>query len=877
MPSQPSPKAVRKSKGAVAVEVHKFGGASLADAAAYRHAAQIVAGRGAPCVVVVSAPAGVTDVLLGLAKRAAAGEAKVEDLERDAEALRTRYRDIARAAVGTEKGAAAVLVGIDASLDELSRLLASLTVLKELTARTSDFIAARGERLSAGIFAATYAATAGKSRYVDALEVIFTDGPFGGASPNLALTDLAARKVLRPIAESGVVPVVPGFIGVAAIDDGVHGKPDAHSVATLGRGGSDLTATLLGRALGAASVSLWKDVPGLLTADPRVVPDARVIPQLHAREAAELAYYGAKVLHPRALIPLAGLAATRAIPVFVKPFADPKAAGTEISARRTLDKYPVKALSAAGGQALLTVTGNGMLGVPGIAARTFEALFQQGISVSLISQSSSEQSICFAVPEASGKRARERLAEEFKSEIGRQEIDGVELQTGLATLAVVGLGMAGAPGIAARLFGALSQASVNIVAIAQGSSELNISFVVSGQDAAGAQRAIHRAFQLAKIGGGAATMPTHTDAVLLGFGQIGRTLAEILTKAPKNGAGKNGTASGRKRNARGIRLVGAIDRSGFIFEPGGLPARTIAQLAAGKKSGKPLAQLPGGRAARPDEAVALLAQHALTDPMLVDVTADDTTPLVKQALTAGMDVVLANKRPLSASRADTEALMALAEREGRRVFYEATVGAGLPIFDTYRKLVESGDRVLKIEGCLSGTLGFLLTEVGRGRPFSQALTKAMELGYTEPDPRDDLSGADVGRKALILGRLLDFAGEPSDVAVESLVPEGLRALPRADFLARLSSMDADWAKRAAAAKAKGATLRYVASVTRGKITVGLQAVAPSSPFFNLKGTDNQVAFTTTRYKTNPLVITGPGAGPAVTAAGVLNDMLGLVG
>ncbi|HVU51496.1 MAG TPA: aspartate kinase [Polyangia bacterium] len=860
----------------MALEVHKFGGASLADAAAYRHAAQIIAGRGAPCVVVVSAPAGVTDVLLGLSRRAAAGA--TEGLERDTEALRVRYRDIARAAAGDEKAAREVLAEIDASLDELARLLASLTVLKELTARTSDFIAARGERLSARIFAATYAATVGRARYVDALEVIFTDGPFGGASPNLPLTDLAARKVLRPIAESGVVPVVPGFIGVAAIDDGAHGKPDAHSVATLGRGGSDLTATLLGRALGAVSVSLWKDVPGLLTADPRVVPDARVIPQLHAREAAELAYYGAKVLHPRALIPLSGLAATKAIPVFVKPFAEPKALGTEISARRTLDKYPVKALSAAGGQALLTVTGNGMLGVPGIAARTFEALYQQGISVSLISQSSSEQSICFAVPEPSGKRARDRLAEEFKSEITRQEIDGVELQTGLATLAVVGLGMAGAPGIAARLFGALSQAGVNIVAIAQGSSELNISFVVSQKDAAGAQRAIHRAFQLAKIGGGAATMPTHTDAVLLGFGQIGRTLADILTKtsqgSSKNGASRNGTSASRKR---GIRLVGAIDRSGFVFEPSGLPAKTIAQLAAGKKSGKTLAQLPGGRPARPDEAVALLAQHALTDPMLVDVTADDTTPLVKQALTAGMDVVLANKRPLSASRADTEALMALAEREGRRVFYEATVGAGLPIFDTYRKLVESGDRVLKIEGCLSGTLGFLLTEVGRGRPFSQALGKAMELGYTEPDPRDDLSGADVGRKALILGRLLDFAGEPADVAVESLVPEALRGLSRADFMARLSSMDADWSKRSAAAKAKGGTLRYVASVTKGKITVGLQVVAPSSPFFGLKGTDNQVAFTTTRYKSNPLVITGPGAGPAVTAAGVLNDMLGLVG
>jgi aspartokinase/homoserine dehydrogenase 1 len=861
-------KSPSKKSQAKALEVHKFGGASLADASSYRHAVDIIQGRGVACVVVVSAPAGVTDVLLGLARRAAAGES--EGLERDTEALRTRYQTIARAAVGSDKAAAAVSAVIDASLDELARLLSSLTVLKELTARTSDFIAARGERLSAQIFAATYAAMGGRSRYVDAMEVVFTDGPFGGASPNLDLTDAAARKVLRPLAESGVVPVVPGFIGVAALEDGA--KEGATSVATLGRGGSDLTATLLGRALGARDVSLWKDVPGLLTADPRVVPDARVIPQLHAREAAELAYYGAKVLHPRALIPLSGLAATRAIPVFVKPFADPRAAGTEISARRTLDKYPVKALSAASGQALLTVTGNGMLGVPGIAARTFEALFKQGTSVSLITQSSSEQSICFSVPESAAKRARDRLAEEFADEIARQEIDGVELQTGLATLAVVGLGMAGEPGIAARLFESLSRADINIVAIAQGSSELNISFVVAAKDVPAAQRAIHKTFMLAKIGGGAATLPDHTDAVLLGFGQIGRTLADILTK---NGVSHKKTGKGGQR--RRVRLVGAIDRSGFVFEPTGLPAKTLAQLATAKKAGRSLATLPGGRAARPDEAVALLAQHALTDPILVDVTADDTTPLVRQALTAGMDVVLANKRPLSASRADTEALMALAEREGRRIFYEATVGAGLPIFDTHRKLVESGDRVLKIEGCLSGTLGFLLTEVGRGKAFSEALTKAMELGYTEPDPRDDLSGTDVGRKALILGRLLDFAGEPADVAVESLFPDKMRALSRAEFLSKLSSLDADWAKRSAAAKSKGGTLRYVASVTKGKITVGLQTVSSSSPFYGLKGTDNQVAFTTTRYKKNPLVITGPGAGPAVTAAGVMNDIMGLVG
>jgi bifunctional aspartokinase / homoserine dehydrogenase 1 len=864
------------------IEVHKFGGASLSDAAAFRRAVQIVKGRAAPRAVVVSAPAGVTDVLLNLAVRAAAGDG--DSCAPEVESLRARYAEILRGAVA-RGGVKEVATEIDRSMGELSRLLSSLAVLKELTARTRDFIVSRGERLSARILAAALAAGGVRARYVDATEVIFTDGPFGGASPNLILTDMAARKTLRPLCLSGIVPVIPGFIGAAKIDEHEdehdHGAGDAHhrappparshagderrarGVTTLGRGGSDLTATLIARALSAREVSLWKDVPGLLTADPRVVPDARVIPQLHLREAAELAYFGAKVLHPRALIPVAG----RPIPVFVRPFADPSAAGTEISARRTLDRYPVKALSAVGGQALLTVAGNGMLGVPGIAARTFEALHRQGISVSLISQSSSEQSICFSVPAGAARRARDRLTDEFRDEIARGEVDGIDVRSGLATVAVVGIGMAGHLGIAARVFAALAEAGINIVAIAQGSSELNISFVVAAKDAPAAQRAVHGAFQLSKIGGGAAARAAYTDAVLLGFGQIGRALAGIMSKA---GGKRRG---GRAADRPSLRLVAAIDRRGFVFDPNGLSPRTVAALVASKKAGRSLADGPGGQLATPTDALSFLAEHALSDPMLVDVTADETTPLIRQALGGGMDVVLANKRPLSGPRQESEALATLAARAGRRMLTEATVGAGLPIFDTYRKLAESGDRVIKIEGCLSGTLGFVLTEVEHGRPFSEALRRAMDLGYTEPDPRDDLSGTDVGRKALILGRLLGFPGEPGDVVVESLVPAAVRTLPRDAFLARLGGLDADWSRRGAAAKAKGGTLRYVASVTKERISVGLKVVDRSSPFFGLKGTDNQVAFTTARYRKNPLVITGPGAGPAVTAAGVLNDML----
>jgi len=868
------------------VEVHKFGGASLTDAASYKNAVGIIRQRKGQRAIVVSAPAGITDALLGLAGRAVAG--KAADLEKDAGALRARYRKLAQGLAPPGPARQEVIAEIDRSFDELDGLLRSLLVLSELTARTSDFVLARGERLSALLMAAALNAAGTRARYVDAVDVVITDGPFGGASPNLMLTDLRARKILRPLLASGVVPVVPGFLGATpAADSDERGK--ARAIATLGRGGSDLTATLLGRALGAAEINLWKDVPGLLTSDPRVVPDARVIPQLHLREASELAYFGAKVLHPRALIPIV----TRPIPVYVRPFADSSAPGTEISARRTLDRYPVKALSAAGGQALLTVTGNGMLGVPGIAARTFSALYQEGTSVSLISQSSSEQSICFSVPEASAKRARDRLMQVFHEEIGRNEIDGVEIVGGLATLAVVGIGMAGHPGIAARVFGALSAANVNIVAIAQGSSELNISFVVAAKDAPAAQRAIHDAFQLSKIGGGAAAQSTHVDAVLLGFGQIGRALAGMIAKTvsktntrPGGGArvvsaGKVGNGvplngSNGKPHRSSLRIVAAIDRSGVVFDPKGLSPREIASLVAAKGDGKGFADLPGGQRLQPAEALALVGKHALSDPILVDVTADDTGAIIKQALSAGMDIVLANKRPLSGPRQARDELEALARALGRRILFEATVGAGLPILDTHRKLAESGDKVLKIEGCLSGTLGFLLTEIGRGKPFSAALRKAMAKGFTEPDPRDDLSGVDVGRKALILGRLLGFTGEPGDVEVESLVSEASRALPLATFLERLEDLDPEWNQRLAAARTKGGQLRYVASVTKNKISVGLKIVDGGSPFAGLKGSDNQVAFTTARYKENPLVITGPGAGPAVTAAGVLNDILGLV-
>ncbi len=832
--------AARKQQG---LEVWKFGGASLADGQAIARAATRIAAHDGPLVVVASALGGVTDLLLDGAQHAVEG--RDDEATRVARTLRDRHHAAAKTVLGRGKALRDALAAIDASVEEYRDLCKALGVLRHLAPRTRDALVSRGEQLSATIVSAAIAGARRPALFVDALDVIRTDDAHGGAAPKRGDTALLSDRILKPLLKKGVVPVVPGFIGRAPDD----------SITTLGRGGSDLTATLLARVLGARRVVLWKDVPGILTADPRVVPDARLIPELHHQEAAEVAHYGAKVLHPRALIPISG---TR-ITLHVRSFIHPDQPGTEVSARHVLPGYPVKALAILPAQAVVTVAGKGMVGVHGIAARTFAAVDAERLSVSTIFQASSESSIGFTVPSSEADRAVRGVSHAFRHEIDTGLIDGVSVRRGVSVIAVVGEGMAGTPGIAARVFSALESGGINIVAIAQGSSERNISFVVASEQATEAARRVHAAFQLSKIGGGRARAVPHTDVVLLGFGRVGRALSDQIAALDGN---------------RRVRIVGLLDRSGYVFDARGLSRSRLLRLARQKDAGELLADLGGTRASARD-ALALMASHAVSRPVVVDVTSEQTGDLLRIAATAGFDLVLANKKPLAVPWDEYARLMAAVTGASRHLRYEATVGAGLPIIDTFAKLAETGDRVLRIDGCVSGTLMFVLSQASAGRPFSEAVREAVAKGYAEPDPREDLSGQDVARKGLILARLQGYRGTAA--MPDDLVPASMKALPLEAFMEQLPSLDEAWAQRVQRESSQGRVLRYVVTATAKGVTAKLVAVPASSSMGAATGTRNIISFVSRRYRDEPIVISGPGAGAAVTAAGILNDICALSG
>jgi len=836
----------------MSLQVFKFGGVAVGSPDAIRIAAEHVRKAAPRVAAVVSAANGVTDLLLDAGQAALKGDRT--GAVTAAKKFELRHDELIDALIANRKRKAELHALVADLSNEMRSMCDSIAVLRELTTRAQDSLVARGERLLARIFVAVLGEQGIAAEYVDAPDVIETERRLGSLWPNFPRCERNAKKLVLPLIDDGRVVIMPGYIGRG---------PDGE-VVTLGRGGSDFAAAILARSVHADAITLFKEVDGLMTADPKSVPSARLLHELHYREAAELAFYGAKVLHPRTMIPLVD----RKIPLFVRnTFRDGSI--TRIADDVKPGAYPVRALTAIHKQALISIEGSGMIGVPGVAGRAFTALSNAGHSVSMISQASSEASICFVLPDSESLHAVKALEEAFKDERKSKLIDRIRAEHEVALIAVVGLGMRGRPGIAARTFSALSGASVNVIAIAQGSSELNITVAIDERDATRALQALHNEYQLDRIHPLADTSGRESKLTLLGFGQIGRELASQLIAQEKHL---------RQELGLDVKVIALADRSGIRVEEKGFTPAALAKLAKQKASGArlfdrdsplTLAQLQQMMA----EELWLLPSHR---PILVDLTSDETAPLIQEALEHGFHVVLANKKPLAVAQIEFDRLMQTAKERGLALRYEATAGAGLPVLDTIAKLQEAGDRVETITGAFSGTLGFLMTALEDGQKFSDAVREAWKRGYTEPDPRDDLSGTDVARKALILARTLGRRLELSDIALEPLFDASVDDADAARFVDKLTALDVKFAERVASAKREGKVLRYVAKIGKRAIRVGIEAVDAASPIGRLRGTANTVVIQSKRYgSTNPLVVTGPGAGAAVTAAGVLNDIVAI--
>ena len=819
------------SPAAGAWVVHKFGGSSLADAACFRRVAGIVGGlEEARVALVLSACRGVTDALINLV--AAAERGNLEGCRTSIARLQARHEAIAAELLGDAQ-ARAYGEAFGADVADLERLLQAVSLLRSAGRDIRDRVSGFGELWSSRlIFEYLRARAPGQRvRWLDARDVVVVEwGPLGPGVQWPESRERAGRSLAPD--EAGLL-VIPGF--VATDTRGLQ--------TTLGRNGSDFSASIFGALLGAREIVIWTDVNGVLSADPAQVPDARVIASLSYSEAMELAYFGAKVIHPQTMAP----AIEQDIPIRIRSTFAPAEAGTTIVANPEAGEL-VKGITSIRDVALVNLEGAGMIGVPGTAHRLFGALHEAGISVILISQGSSEHSICCAVPAAQAAVAERALRRAFFAELRDGQIQSVAVTAGCSIVAIVGDGMAQGRGIAGKLFQAFGQAGINIRAIAQGASQRNISAVIDDRDVSKALRAVHAAFYLSP----------HTLSIgLVGPGTIGRVLLDQL-------------ASQAERLRREFNLDLRV--RGIATSRRMLLAEQAIDLpdwrGALERSGEPLDL---------DRFTAHVAAEHLPHRVMIDCTADAGVAARYAAwLRSGLHVATPNKKANSAALADFRRIQEAKRSAGTQYFYEATVGAGLPIILTVRDLRETGDRIRQIEGILSGTLAYLFNVFDGSGPFSDIVKDARARGLTEPDPRDDLSGMDVARKLVILGREMGLPLELADVQVESLVPPPLRDCGIDEFLERLPAHDAAMGVLIEGARRDRQVLRYVARLTAdGRATVALERLDAGHAFANIALTDNVVRFVTDRYCDNALVVQGPGAGPAVTAAGVFSDLLRL--
>ena len=817
--------------------VHKFGGSSVADADCFRKVAAILeaapAGR---LAVVLSACRGVTDALLRLV---ALAERHDERVAAEIAQLRDRHVAIAEELLSAP-AAQRYRAAFDSDCRDLREVLRSLQLPRSLehprgSARdVTDLVAGYGEVWSTRLFQRFFAERArrpGPTAWLDARRVVVVEwGPLG---PGVQWPESRANLAAQVPAQFDGTLIITGFVAVDR-----RGVPT-----TLGRNGSDFSASIFGALLGSTEIVIWTDVDGVLSADPRRVPDATVIDSLSYNEAMELAYFGAKVIHPQTIAP----AVQGRIPIWIRNTFDPQKAGTLICAEPA-SRLPVKGITSIERVALVNLEGTGMIGVPGTAHRLFGALREEGISVILISQGSSEHSICCAIPQEQAERAAAVVRHAFERELEEGQIQSVEIDADQAILAVVGDGMAGTPGIAAKVFTALGDSGVNVRAIAQGASERNISVVVEGRSAMRALRAVHAGLYLSP----------HTLSIgVIGPGTVGRVLLDQLAAQSEHL---------RQQFRLDLRVRGIMGSQQMLLADTNIPMRDWrAQYEH------------SARAADMERFVEHVRLDYLPHTVLVDCTASAAVAShYADWLGAGIHIVTPNKKANSGEYAYYQRLQSARRSGGSHYLYEATVGAALPIVQTLRDLVHTGDEITGIEGIFSGTLAYLFNSYDGRRGFAEIVQEARARGFTEPDPRDDLSGQDVARKLIILGREMGLPLELRGVKLENLVPPELTGSSIEEFMARLPAYDGAMARRLAAAQARGKVLRYTGTLSStGEASVGLVELDVRHPFANIALTDNVVRFASRRYRDNPLIVQGPGAGPEVTAGGVFADLLRL--
>ncbi|MCK6600643.1 MAG: bifunctional aspartate kinase/homoserine dehydrogenase I [Bacteroidetes bacterium] len=811
--------------------VHKFGGTSVATSERIETVAAIIRKeQTGKTGVVVSAMSGVTDQLLQLLELASH---RKESLKDHLDSLRKKHLDAIESLLPAI-ARTPLVAAIQSDFNDVEDILRGVWLTREYSPRTRDFVSGLGEVWNAQFLNAKLQSLGLKSEWLDARKILVVAPAV--PTPNV-LWEQSKKKLDSWFKEHKTADyiVITGF--VAQTEDGIP--------TTLGRNGSDYSGSIFGNLFDAEKITIWTDVDGVMSANPKQVPGAVVVPELTYQEAVELAYFGAKVLHPSTMIP----AMKKGIPLFIRNTFNPDHPGTRISSSCEQDPFSViKGFSIVEKVALINVEGTGMLGVPGISSRLFTALHEKNISVILISQASSEHSICVAVPEAQAELAKATTEQAFFAELYHGKISSVSVENQCAVLAAVGDTMSGVPGVSAKFFGSLGKAGVNIRAIAQGSSERNISVVVRAEDATKALRAAHSGFYLSN----------QTLSVgIIGPGLVGTTLLNQIAGEHKRLKADFGID---------IRVRGIMNSRKMVLSNAGISLNKWKQEL---ESAELQADL--------DSFIHHVHADYFPHTVLIDCTSSqEIAGKYVDWLKRGIHVITPNKKANTMPYPYYQELKKEGKKISRHFLYETTVGAGLPIIGTLRDLIQTGDEIIRIEGVLSGTLGYLFSSFDGKTPFSELVRQAREKGYTEPDPRDDLSGTDVGRKVVILSREIGKNIELEEVPIRSLVPARLEKVSIKEFLDGYEEINQEIGDLYRKAAEKGEVLRYVGVIDpAGGSRVELRTYPATHPFAHIRGNDNIVAFTTKRYFNQPLIVQGPGAGPEVTAAGAFADLLRL--